>query len=76
MLAMDEKIHYKKGSTHQKAVRRQFKRVSVVGKNSGLNRSRPESRGFLGMLSKIQLGFLRRIWAHEISFFVRHPELG
>jgi hypothetical protein len=24
----------------------------------------------------LQLGCLRRIWAHEISFFVRNPELG
>jgi hypothetical protein len=59
MLAMDEKIHYKKEGSHQKAVRRLLKRVSVVKKNSGLNRSRPKSRGFLsrgflGMLSKIQ----------------------
>ena len=27
-------------------------------------------------LDEIQRSNLRRIWAHEISFFVRNPELG
>ena len=30
----------------------------------------------VGAVGAIQPGFLRRIWAHEISFFVRNPELG